>query len=122
MSTANPVAGEPMMREFAFQQFEHRTPGRRDDLMALHRRIAPAGLTPDCVARQALAGAAARAGLAHIGAGGDPQVEPQLFEGIVNGSDAACRCRHLWRAAPKLSADIAVYSLSDGTVQARLFH
>lgn len=120
--TQTPTTAEQSLRDFVFQQIELWNGGRKADFMALYRDTAPAGLTLEYVAKQTLTGDAAWAGLEHMWETYHAKVKLQLFECIVNGSDAACYFRNLWSGEQSLSSGIEVYSLREGALHARLFH
>lgn len=115
-------ADESSIRSFIFQQVELWNAKRKDEFLALYRRMAPAGLTLEYVGKQTATGEAAWQGLEQMWATYIDQVKLQLFECIVNGNDAACFYRNLWSAPQKLSTGIEVYSFRDGALHARFFH
>jgi hypothetical protein len=117
----HPLA-EQALRDFVFQQIELWNAGRKADFMALYRDTAPTGLTLEYVAKQTLTGNAAWAGLEQMWETYQARVKLQLFECIVNGTDAACYFRNLWSGEQTLSSGIEVYSLREGALHARLFH
>lgn len=121
-TTQTPTLAEQALRDFVFQQVALWNAGRKADFMALYRDTAPAGLTLEYVAKQTLNGDAAWAGLEHMWETYQPKVKLQLFECIVNDTDAACYFRNLWSGEQSLSSGIEVYSLREGALHARLFH
>lgn len=117
---ANPA--EQALRDFVFQQIALWNAGHKADFMALYRHVAPDGLTLEYVAKQTLTGPAAWAGLDHMWETYNAKVKLQLFECIVNGTDAACYFRNLWSGEQTISSGIELYSLHDGAMHARFFH
>lgn len=117
-----PTREEQALRQFVFQQIELWNAGRKADFMALYRDTATNGLTLEYVAKQTLTGDAAWSGLEHMWHTYQAKVRLQLFECIVNGTDAACYFRNLWSGEQSLSSGIEIYSLREGALHARLFH
>jgi hypothetical protein len=122
MSTVPTTPTEQALRDFVFQQIELWNANRKADFFALYHHIAPAGLTLEYVAKQTLTGDAAWAGLAHMWDTYNAKVKLQLFECIVNGTDAACYFRNLWSNEQNLSNGIEIYNLHEGALHARFFH
>ena len=50
------------------------------------------------------------------------KVKLQLFECIVNGSDAACYFRNRWPGEQAISSGIELYNLHERALHARFFH
>lgn len=121
-TTTPPTPAEQALRDFVFQQIALWNAGRKADFLALYRDIAHAGLTLDYVAKQTLTGHAAWAGLEHMWETYNAKVKLQLFECIVNGTEAACYFRNLWSGEQTISSGIEIYSLHDGALHARFFH
>jgi hypothetical protein len=119
---STPTHEEQALRDFVFQQIELWNAGRKADFLALYRDTAPAGLTLEYVAKQTLTDHAAWAGLEHMWETYNAKVKLQLFECIVNGSDAACYFRNLWSGEQTLSSGIEIYSLHERALHARFFH
>lgn len=122
-STASkPTAIEKNLRDFLFQQIEYWNTSNKASFLALYRSVASTELTLEYVAKQTLTGNAAWAGLEHMWDTYNAKVKLQLFECIVNGSDAACYFRNMWTTEQTISSGIEVYSLKDGTLHAQFFH
>lgn len=117
-----PTDAEQALRDFVFQQVELWNAGRKADFLALYRHVASAGLTLEYVAKQTLTGNAAWAGLEHMWETYNAQVKLQLFECIVNGTEAACYFRNLRSCEHPLSSGIELYSLHGSALHARFFH
>ncbi len=120
--TTTPSAAEQALRDFVFQQVALWNTGRKADFFSLYRNVAAKSLTIEYVAKQTLADDAAWAGLEQMWITYNTKVKLQLFECIVNGSDAACYFRNLWSSEQTLSSGIEVYHLNDGALHVRLFH
>lgn len=121
-TTTPPTPTEQALRDFVFQQIALWNAGHKADFLALYRHIAPQGLTLEYVAKQTLSGNAAWAGLEHMWETYNAKVKLQIFECIVNGTDAACYFRNLWSGEKTISNGIEIYSLQDGALHARFFH
>ena len=121
-TTSTPTDAEQALRDFVFQQIELWNAGRKADFLALYRHVAPAGLSLEYVAKQTLSGDAAWAGLEHMWETYNAKVKLQLFECIVNGSDAACYFRNRWPGEQAISSGIELYNLHERALHARFFH
>lgn len=113
---------ESAIRDFLFAQTDAWNRRDKDAFMELYRAHAAQGLTLEYMGKALLTGEAAWAGLNGMWDQYVPKVRQQLFEVIVNGTDAACYYRNIWTAEQTLSTGMEFYAFKDGALHIRMFH
>lgn len=119
---SQPTPEASRIRSPLFDQVLHWKTGHRQAFMGLYRRMAHARVTLEYVGKHQASGDGAWDDVEPRSDTCNRQLQLQMVECLVNGSEAARCLRSRWPGPQTFSTGIELHSLRAGALHARFFH